>query len=82
MEVFLVHWEDPLLLAYAVRFYRERLGMAGVRITVYDNESKDGSAELVKAFGCRVVTLIHSSRWASNPINSPPQGDLGHSFLT
>jgi len=55
VEVFLVHWEDPLLLAYAVRFYRERLGMAGMRITVYDNESKDGSVELAKALGCRVV---------------------------
>lgn len=51
----MVMWEDPFLLPYAVRFYRERLGMAGLRITVYDNESKDGSVDLAKALGCRVV---------------------------
>lgn len=50
-------WEDMLLLLYAVRFYRERLGTAGLRITVYDNESKDGSVELARALGCHVVSF-------------------------
>jgi hypothetical protein len=50
-------WEDMLLLPYAVRFYRERLGMAGLRITIYDNESKDGSVKLARALGCYVFSF-------------------------
>lgn len=56
VEVFFVAWNDVHLLPYTVRFYRERLGLAGLRITVFDNESDDGTPELARALGCRVIS--------------------------
>jgi hypothetical protein len=41
-------WNDIFLLPWAVRFYRERLGDAGLRITIVDNESDDGTVELAR----------------------------------
>lgn len=54
VEIFVITWNDIKLLPYMIRFYRERLGLAGLRISVYDNESDDGTPEVARALCCHV----------------------------
>ena len=54
LEVLLLAWNEAHLLPYTVRFFHTRFPPGTVRITVYDNESTDGTRELAVKLGCQV----------------------------
>jgi hypothetical protein len=56
-------WNDIHLLPFTVQFYKKRFSADYLQITIYDNESQDGSAELARALGCRVMTHSTSNEF-------------------
>ena len=49
------------MLPWALRFYRHHL--PGSLITVYDNESDDGTPDIARSNGCRVVSFSTSGKY-------------------
>jgi len=53
IEIFTICWNEKLLLPQFYKWYKDRFPNAN--FTVYDNMSDDGSAELAKNLGMRVI---------------------------
>lgn len=67
MHVFIVCYNEAIMMPHTVAHYRSRFPKC--QITIYDNESSDDSVKIAKSLGCRVISL-------------DTQGILNEFFLT
>ena len=56
LEVILVAWNEAHILPYTVRFYQARFPSHSLLLTIYDNESDDGTKALAQKLGCAFVS--------------------------
>lgn len=60
ITVFLIAWNEEVLLPYTVKHYRQRF--PGCGIVVYDNFSTDNTRQLARDMGCRVLDFYTGNR--------------------
>ena len=56
LEVILVAWNEAHILPYTVRFYQTRFPAHFLHLTIYDNESDDGTKALAQKLGCQFLS--------------------------
>jgi len=54
VEIFTITYNEEVILPYFIKWYRERF--PDCKITVYDNESTDGTLEIAKNNNCEVIS--------------------------
>ena len=61
LSIYIFCWNEARMLPWTLRFYRHHF--PGSFITVYDNESDDGTAEIAKSNGCQLVSFSTSGHY-------------------